>query len=528
MAYKLLDPMDLYNILSRWHDGYKIQQISQALQMDRKTVRTYIRLAEQAGLSKRQPLPEKAALLSQLAPLIPTNQRPQPARHVLAPYRDEIVHLITNATDPLKPKTAYEVICARYSPATSYSSFKRFIHADARLVSKPRSTCRFETAAGEEVQIDYGKMGRLYNPLTQKEQTVYAFIATLSFSRLKYVEFCYRQEQKSFIAAHVRLFEFLDGVPKRAVIDNLKAGVIAPDLYDPKLNRAYQELADHYGFFSDAARVRHPQDKGKVERSVPVVREMFRKLKALHPNLDLATANHFALAWARQDNGMKVHGTTGLKPWEVYGALEKPALLPLPTLVFERAIWKEAKVHADQFIQFEKKFYSVPEPYIGKTVWVRGAEKLVAIFYQQQLIWQYPRNRQTRMFEATDFSNNVQMMMGEQAIQNLIARAQAIGPHFKELLANVLTPHAKLNYRRALALLNFNAKYSAALLEAAAPTAITNKIYVPQVFQRLLEQLQAPEDRIPISDETQALLRPADYFIHSPSPKEIVCNPMPN
>lgn len=528
MAYKLFDPMDLYNILFRWHDGYKIKQISQALHMDRKTVRTYIRLAEQAGLSKTQPLPEKAALLSQLAPLIPTNKRPQPARHVLAPYRDEIVDLITNATDPLKLKTAYEVICARYSPATSYSSFKRFIHADARLISKPRSTCRFETAAGEEVQIDYGKMGRLYNPLTQKEQTVYAFIATLSFSRLKYVEFSYRQDQKNFIAAHIRLFEFLDGVPKRVVIDNLKAGVIAPDLYEPKLNRAYQELADHYGFFIDAARVRHPQDKGKVERSVPLVREMFRKRKVLHPSLDIATANHFTLEWTRQDNGMKVHGTTGLKPWEVYRELEKPALIPLPTLAFELATWKEAKVHADQFIQFEKKFYSVPEQYIGKTVWVRGAEKLVAIFYQHQLIRQYPRNRQTRLFEVTDFPNNVQMMLGEQAIQNLIARAQAIGPNFKQLITTVLTPHAKLNYRRALALLNFRAKYSAALLEAAAPTAITNHIYVPQTFQRLLEQLQVPDDRIPISGETQELLRGADYFIHSSNPKEIVCNPIPN
>ena len=251
-----------------------------------------------------------------------------------------------------------------------------------------------------------------------------AFIATLSFSRLKYVEFSYRQDQRSFIAAHIRLFEFLDGVPKRAVIDNLKAGVITPDLYDPKLNRAYQEIADHYGFFIDAARVRHP--------------------------------------------------------------------------------------------------------HIGKTVWVRGAEKLVAIFYQHQLIRQYPRNRQTRLFDSTGFPKNVQVLLGEQAIQNLLERAQAIGPNFKELILSVLTPHAKLNYRRALALLNFRAKYSAALLEAAAPTAVAKKIYVPQQFQRLLEKLQAPDDDIPISGATQELLRPADYFIHSPNPKETVCNPIPN
>lgn len=514
MAYKFFDVMDIYNVITRWQAGYKIRHISRTLQMDRKTVRRYIKLAQKAGIAKNQPLPEKASLLKLLAPLIPTNERPQPTRSVFEPHKDEILGLITQTTDPLKPKTAYEVVCARYQLHASYSTFKRFVRDPRLQFSKPRSTCRFETAAGEEMQIDYGYMGRLYDPLAKKTRQVYAFIATLSFSRLKYVEFVYCQDQRSFVASHLRLFEFFDGVPKQVVIDNLKDGVLKPDLYDPKLNRTYQELADHYGFFIDPARVRHPKDKGKVERTVPVVREMFRKLKALHPQLEIATANKLAQDWSLQINGLKIHGTIGLKPFEVFQELEKRALLPLPMLPFEIATWKEAKVHADQFIQFEKKFYSVPPAYLGKTVWVRGTEKLVAIFYRYALVRQYPRNRQTRLLDPTDFPENVQVMLGESAIQSLIDRAAAIGPNFKQLLLDVLTPHAKLNYRRALGLLNFSPKYPSELLEAAAKVAIPNKIHVPQLFKRLLEKLHAPKDGIPISGETQELLRSAEYFIH--------------
>lgn len=480
MSYKLFEGMDIYNIIPRWYAGYKIRQISKTLQIDRKTVRTYIQLAEKAGLVKDQPLPEKAVLFERLVPLIPANERPQPARNAFEPYKDEIIVLINPKNDPLKPKTAYEVLCARHPIGASYSSFKRFIRHYRIAGSKSRSTCRFETAAGDEVQIDYGYMGLLYDPHTKKEYRVYAFIATLSCSRHKYVEFVARQDQRSFVASHIRMFEFFGGVPKCVVIDNLKDGILKPDWYDPKLNRAYQELADHYGFFIDPTRVRHPKDKGQVERSVPVVREQFRKFKALHPQLELATANKLVL-----DYGMKPHGTTNLKPFEVYQEIEKPVLLPLPTLPFEIARWKEAKVHVDQFIQFEKKFYAVPEEYIDQTVWVRGTEKVVQIFYKYKLIKQYPRTHQTRMFDPKDFPPNVQVMLGEKAMQNLITRAETIGPNFKQLIVEVLSPHAKLNYRRALGLLHFQGKFPQPLLEAAAAMAMTHKIYFPPQFKRV-------------------------------------------
>jgi len=515
MAYNHLQTMDIYNLVARWQAGYTISQISRALNLDRKTVRGYIKLAEKIFLSRNEPAPEKTELLALFGTFLPTNQRHSPVRNLLNPHKEEILGLIADKTHPLKPKTAYEVICERYELKVSYGTFKRFLRAHATEFIKLNSTCRFETEPGEEVQIDYGKLGLLYDPLRQKKRTVYAFIATLSFSRLKFVEVVYRQDQRSFIASHLRMFDFFGGVPKRLVIDNLKSGVITPDLYAPQLNKAYQELAEHYGCFIDPARVRKPKDKGKVERTVPLVREMFRKALALDSQLDIARANTVAHSWCLDTNGLREHGTTHLKPYEAFHNLEREKLLPLPNSHFEVATWKEAKVHPDQFVQFEKKILSVPQTYVGKTVWVRGTEKLIEIYYEHERIKQYPRNHQMRLFDRSDFPENVQLMLDEHAVQHLLARAAAVGPQFRQFLLEVLSPHAKLNYRRALGLLNFTNKYSAALLEAAAPVAISHKLHVPKQFERVLEKLTVKEHTpVLISNETQELLRQAEYFIH--------------
>lgn len=516
MAYNHFETMDLYNLVTRWHAGYSISQISRTQKLDRKTIRGYLKLAEKIGLSRNLPLPEKSELLKLFQTFLPTNQRAAPVRNLLVPHKDEIVGLINDKTHPLKPKTAYEVICARHEFTVSYGTFKRFLHAHAAEFMRLNSTCRFETEPGDEVQIDYGKLGLLYDPLRQKKRTVYAFIATLSFSRLKFVDLVYRQDQRSFIASHLRMFDFFGGVPKRLVIDNLKSGVISPDLYAPQLNKAYQELAEHYGCFIDPARVRKPKDKGKVERTVPLVREMFRKALALESGLDIARANTIARSWCLDANGRREHGTTHLKPYDAFQNLEREKLLPLPTSHFEVATWKQAKVHPDQFIQFEKRTLSVPQAYVGKTVWVRGTEKLIEIYDQHERIKQYPRNHQMRLFDRSDFPENAQLMLDDQAVQHLLDRAAAIGPQFKQFLLEVLSPHAKLNFRRALGLLNFTGKYSAALLEAAAPVAISHRLHVPKQFERVLEKLHVQEQTpVPISTETQALLREAEYFIHS-------------
>jgi transposase len=510
--------MDIYQLISRWHAGYNITQISKTLALDRKTVRQYVNLARDAGIRRDQPLADKTDLLKQFDTLIPGRKQQQPARELLHRHKDEIMQLVTDKQDPLKPKTAYEVICERYGITASYTSFKRFVRehaAEFGLAEKRTTTCRFETEPAEEVQIDYGKMGRLHDPLTCRNRDIYAFIATLSFSRFKFVEFVYKQDARSFVGSHLRMFDFFDGVPQRLVIDNLKAGVLKPDLYLPELNRSYQEMAEHYGCFIDPARPLHPKDKGKVERTVPVVRELFRKLKALHPGLDIAQANREARNWCRNTNGMKVHGTTGLKPFEVFQETEKLRLSSLPEQPFEVPTWKSAIVHVDQFIQFDKHFYALPEhTFVGETVWVRATEKLVHIYHDHTLVRKFVRGQQKRQYHPGDFPENFRIMLESKDVQALIDRAASIGLAFKKLIIQVLSPHARLNYRRALALLKLRGKYSKEHLNRVAEYAITHNIHTPRQIKALLDKLTNPEeDGVPISEQTQLFVRDPEYFI---------------
>jgi len=218
----------------------------------------------------------------------------------------------------------YKVICERHNLKVGYSSFKRFVKANHICLPSPlKATCRIEVPPASETQIDYGRMGLLFDPITRSNRVVHAFIATLSYSRHKYVEFVYSQNQQSFIASHVNMFEFFAGVTERINLDNLKDAIRKPDLYDPKLNRAYQEMAEHYHFFIDPCRIAHAKDKGKVERDVQTVREQFRKFLALYPDLHIQQANQLIKKWCMEDYGQPARPQAG-------GSMALPALNLIP------------------------------------------------------------------------------------------------------------------------------------------------------------------------------------------------------
>jgi len=203
MRYKEITAMDIYEIIRRWHDRQKIAHIAKALGYDRKTVRRYIKLAQQQGVSQQQPLPDKQQLMQLLNQLIIPAKRPQQAQQLLKPFLSEITKLVNKQSNGIKPKMAFEVICEKYDlwGKVSYSSFKNFVRHHQITISPAQATCRLEVEPGSEAQIDYGRVGMLFDPVVAKNKTVHAFIATLSFSRHKFVEFTFRQNQQSFVAA---------------------------------------------------------------------------------------------------------------------------------------------------------------------------------------------------------------------------------------------------------------------------------------------------------------------------------------
>jgi hypothetical protein len=521
MSYKRIIIMDIYEIIRRWHNNQSISQIAGILNYDRKTVRKYVNHAIATGIDWGQPLPPKEQILNLLQETTPANKRIATAQQVLEPYLLEISDLINNKENPLKLKQTFEVVCERHDlfGQTSYPSFTRFVKNHLITIFPHKSTCRIEVEPGSEVQIDYAKMGLLYDPLCMRRKTVYAFIATLSHSRHKYVEFVYRQDQVSFVFSNVKMLEYFGGVPVRIVLDNLKSAVIKPDLYDPHFNRSYRELAEHYECFLDPCRVADPKGKGKVERDVQTVRDQFRKMLALNEKLDIHQANQKIRQWCREEYGQKKHGTTGQKPYHVFINKEQPALKSLPYEPFCIPRWKEVTVHADHYVQFDKKAYSVPHAYIGKKLWLRNVNKIIQIFHQEQLIKQHVVTEKYRHTNWSDFPQNVKAALDDGLPAFLQQRASTVGPLFQKIIRQTLQPHAFINLRKAQGLIALIDKWDHSLIEKAAAYAVEQNMKVTpknfkQLLQDLVEQKEQSQLPLPISEQTMEFVRDMAYFMH--------------
>jgi len=513
MGYNPQGIMNIYEIIRRWHSGHSISAIAKSLTLDRKTVRRYIQDAQTLGVTRQADLPEEADLLGRLQPLRPSGERQKPAAEQFEPYREELLAL-TGGQESITLKSAWQVITHRHPDITaSYSSLKRVMRGWAP--SATRATWRHETPPGLQTQVDYGKVGLLHDPEVGRNRVVYAFIGTLSWSRYKFVEFVWGQDQQSFVSSHINMGAFWGGMSQVVVIDCLKSGVIKPNLYDPHLNPLYRNMAEHYGCFVDPARPGRPKDKGKVERAVQPVRDLFLRLKAMDPALTLAEANKQALYWCRYDNGMTPHGTTGENPWECFQATEADKLLPLPGEVFQLARWKQVKVHVDQFVQFEKAYYSVGKQYVGRQLWLRATPERIELYSSDfALVKCYQRTPGRRFSDPEDFPDNIQAMMTNYSVRNLINKAASIGPNTARYVETVLHPHAMRNLRKAMGIIDLAGNHPSDSVEAACLQALASHAFTRAAFKRLLETRQA-ELPIPVSSQTRQLTRSGDYFIHT-------------
>ena len=504
--------MDILEVARRYFNQESIRSISRQTGFDRKTIQKYIGEIEKRDISQYD---KKSIVTVVTEATTPMTGRPNKSSEILTNYISEIKKHIEAG---LKLKTIYEVLIEQHELKISYSSFKRFTRKNKLRIIKNGTTCRLEKHPGEELQVDYAKMGMLYDPLHKKRKTVYAFIGTLSFSRHKYVEFVYSQDQQSFVQSHVKMFNYFGRAPKIVIIDNLKSGVIKPDLYDPKLNRAYNEMAEYYECFINPARVATPKDKPIVERDVQTVREQFKKFKAINENLSITEANKQITDWAINKYGQREHGTTREKPYEQFVSIEKEKMLPLPAAPFEAAIWKEASVHPDHYIQVGKKAYSVPHQYVGKRVWVKQTSKLVYVYYEEKLIKQHTIPNGYRQTDFNDFPDNMKHVLQNGMPGYLVRQAKSLSNELGKLVEKILTPHAYMNMRKAQGIIRIAETLDPELISAASTIAINNyKRITPKSFFGIIEQIntkEQKEEKLFISDETSSFIRETDYFIY--------------
>jgi transposase len=362
--------MDVRKLLLHMRAGSSDRQVAQDMRIDRRTVRRYREWAEGQGLLEGE-LPSLSKLRVLLDQTMPTHCPPQNASSV-EPYRDLVTQLVKENVEIAAIKCRLE----ERGFTGSYSAVRRFVRKIKPLT--PKATVRVEREPGEEGQVDFGYAGKMLDPTTGKLRKTWAFVLQLSWSRHQYVEFVFDQKIETWLRLHRNAFEWFGGVPRRVVIDNLKAAVVKAVRDDPELQQSYWECAEHYGFLILPCRPRTPEHKGKVEQGgVHYVKRNF--LGGREPTT-ITQANQDVLVWCNTTAGLRIHGTIKEKPLERFQASEQASLQPLPETPYDMAVWKKAKVHRDCYIEFDKAYYSVPYRLIGQEVWACGGIQQVRIY----------------------------------------------------------------------------------------------------------------------------------------------------
>lgn len=463
--------VDVTEILIHWHAGRSQSQIASSLGLDRKTVKKYVDPAIAAGLEPGGPARspgEWAELVREWFPQLCDTRLRQITWPEFEAHRDFIKAMLRAG---VTKQTIWQRLRDERGLTASVSSLKRYVEANLPEENQRErvTVLRDDPPPGEEAQIDYGYLGSWVDPIGGRRRRIWAFVMVLANSRLMFVRPVLIMDQRTWTECHVRAFAFFGGVPRRLVPDNLRTGVARPDLYDPKINRSYAELAHHYGSLVDPARAGKPKDKPRVERPMPYVRDSFWRGREW---VSLEQMQQAAISWCREVAGRRCcRPLDGASPLSVFEAVEAEALIPLPDKEFVLANWTVGTIGPDIHVKVGRTLYSAPWRHIGHKVHARSTTDMVQIFDNGELIATHvrkPFGKQTDMShyppERIAFT-----MRGPTWCRN---RAIEIGPSVVAVIAELLAENALFRLRAAQGVLGLADRHGAARLELACAKAI--------------------------------------------------------
>jgi hypothetical protein len=471
MARRSFDVIDVTEILVHWHAGRSQNEMAVSLGVDRKTLRKYIAPAVAAGIVPGGPPKserEWAGLVREWFPQLADTRLRQVTWPAIGEHHEFIAGQLAAG---VTVSTIHQRLRDEHGLAVSVASLRRYVAANVPEEvrrSQVRVLNPYPAEPGAEAQIDYGQLGRWLDPVSGRLRTVQAFVMVLACSRHMFVRPVLRMDQAAWTECHVAAFEFFGGVPARLVPDNLKTGVDKPDLYDPKLNRSYAELAAHYGCLIDPARALKPRDKPRVERPMPYVRDSFWRGREF---TSLAQMQAEAARWSAEVAGQRAcRPLEGAAPAVVFAAVEKDALRPLPASPFVLAVWARAKIGPDIHAQVNRVLYSVPWRHVGKTADVRLTATMVQFFIGGQLVKTHPRKHRGKQTDYGDYPpEKIAFHMRTPAWCR--KQAAAIGPECEQVIAGLLADNALCRLRAAQGIIGLADRHDPSRLEAACAKA---------------------------------------------------------
>ncbi|MGY4103954.1 IS21 family transposase [Nocardia sp. R16R-3T] len=516
MSYREVSVIEIREILRLWLLGRGLREVARLSGTDRKTVRRYVEMATACGLDREGDVGQLSDEL--LAAVIAGVRRARPngkseAWATVAAHSEQIrVWLDEGLT-----LTKIHILLGRRGVVVSYRTLNRYATTELGFGQRKTTVRVADCDPGAEVQVDFGRLGLLTDVADGRRRVVHGLIFTAVYSRHMFVWPTYRQTLNDVIAGFEAAWMFFGGVFAVAIPDNMKAIVDKADATDPRLNDAFREYAQTRGFAVDPARVRSPRDKPRVERCVPYVRSNFFAGEQFQ---DLTDCRERAARWCAQVAGTRVHGTTRLRPVEVFDSDELPALKPLSDEPFDIPTWAHPKVAPDRHVQISKALYSVPGELVGCRLDARVDASTVKLYWRGELIKVHPVVAPGRRHtDPADMPSEVSVY-AMRDLNTLQRKASGHGENIGVYAAAVLEhPLPWTKMRQVYRLLGLVRRHGPAAVEDACRRALDAEVVDVGVIDRMLTRA-APGQQLtllPPPTPSRFVRATTDFAVRRPS-----------
>jgi len=485
--------------------GWPLRRIEAETGIRRETASRYLRAAgvEVAGRGRRGSKPaisrgvstdpeakpaisEGVSTDSGPANAAPARTEPKPRRAPSASaceaYREEIVHALGLGRNAM---AIWQDLVDDHGFDAGYSSVKRFV-SKLRGAQTPEARVVITTAPGEEAQVDYGDGPMVLDPPTGKYRRTRLFVMTLGYSRKAVRLLRWKSSSQVWAQLHEEAFRRLGGTVKVVVLDNLREGVLKPDIYDPALNPLYRDVLAHYGAVALPCRVGDPDRKGKVESGIGHTQKT--PLKGLRFE-SLDEAQRYLDRWEEHWADTRIHGTTK-RQVAVMFAEEKPHLGPLPLEPFRYYRYGKRTVNLDGCVEVGAAYYGAPPGWIGRRMLVQWDELHVRLLHprSERLLREHlVQRRGHHRIKDEDRPSRT-----PRSTEALLRRARTAGGHIGRLCDRIHRTDGELGVRRILGVLSLGRKYGAAALEDAAKAALELELPTYRFVRSYLERRPAP------------------------------------
>lgn len=369
-----------------------------------------------------------------------------------------------------------------------YNSVKRFVRGLKR--KEPEQFDRLEFLPGEEAQVDYGQGAPTRCPKTGKMRRPRLFVMTLRYSRRAFRKVVWNSSSEVWSRLHEEAFRYFRGCPRYVVLDNLKEGVIKPDIYEPLLNPVYAAMLNHYDVVADPARVRDPDRKGSVENAIHHTQETALKGRTFET---IEEQNTFLMHWEEKWAAPRVHGRAKRQVQAMFEE-EKPFLKPLTLMPFRYFKQESRTVWDDGLVQVGQCYYAALPAPLFSNVWVRIYDLEIEVLDKKTMTVLRRHRRKERPGEIA-FEPGDRIFNPSRETERLFKQAEAIGPWAAKMCHELFKENGRIGQKKIQGIVALSRKYSAVRIEAACKAAFERHAWSSRAVRLLLEAWVEQEER---------------------------------